>query len=216
MNADRPKNPSQHSSSAALLLIDVINDLDFEGSEKMLPYALQAADRIADLKSRAKKIGMPVIYVNDNFGHWRSDFREVADYCSLEGKPGRKLVERLRPEDDDYFVLKPRHSGFYDTTLGTLLRHLGVRRLILTGFSGHICVLFTAADAYMRDFELYVPEDCTASPEPEHNDIALAYMKMALKVDPTPATALDLVELVRPDSPLHPATSNLVNVPAES
>lgn len=215
-SADRPKNPNQHSSNAALLLIDVINDLDFEGSEKMLPYALEAADRIAELKARAKQIDLPVIYVNDNFGHWRSDFREVADYCSLEGKPGRKLVERLRPEDDDYFVLKPRHSGFYDTTLGTLLRHLGAQRLILTGFSGHMCVLLTAADAYMREFELYVPEDCTASPEPEHNDIALAYMRMALKIDSTPSTAIDLEKLARSDVQTQPPPSNLVSVPAKS
>ena len=205
MNAGGPKNPVQHESNAALLLIDVINDLDFEGSESMLPYALQAADKIAALKSRAKRLDMPVIYVNDNFGHWRSDFREVADYCSLEGKPGRKLVERLRPEDDDYFVLKPRHSGFYDTPLGTLLRHLGVQRLILTGFSGHICVLFTAADAYMRDFELFVPEDCTASPAPDQNEIALAYMKSALKVDATPSDRLDLKELKLADVSKDPA-----------
>jgi nicotinamidase-related amidase len=197
-------------------LIDVINDLDFEGSEKMLPYALEAADRIAELKARAKQIDIPVIYVNDNFGHWRSDFKEVADYCSREGKPGRKLVERLRPEDDDYFVLKPRHSGFYDTTLGTLLRHLGAHRLILTGFSGHMCVLLTAADAYMREFELYVPEDCTASPETEHNDIALAYMRMALKIDSTPSTTIDLDKLARSDVQTQPAPSNLVSVSAES
>jgi nicotinamidase-related amidase len=87
---------------------------------------------------------------------------------------------------------------------------------MLTGFSAHICVLFTAADAYMRDFDLYVPEDCTASPEPEHNDIALAYMKMALKVDPTPSTALDLEKLARSEVQKQPAPSNLVSVSGQS
>lgn len=187
-----PLDPSSHEATTALLLIDVINDLDFEGSERMLPDALKAADAISALKSRAKASGIPVIYVNDNFGHWRSDFREVAHYCSTNGDYGRQLIERLAPDDDDFFVLKPKHSGFYNTTLETLLRHLGVRRLILTGFSAHVCVLFTAGDAYMRDFALYAPEDCTASPTPEENEAALAYMKRVLKVDLSPSAELDL------------------------
>ena len=187
-----PRDASSHDATTALLLIDVINDLDFEGAERMLPDALKAADAISALKSRAKGAGIPVIYVNDNFGHWRSDFREVAHYCSTNGDYGRQLIERLAPDDDDFFVLKPKHSGFYNTTLETLLRHLGVRRLILTGFSAHVCVLFTAGDAYMRDFALYAPEDCTASPTTEENEAAMAYMKRVLKVDLTPSTELDV------------------------
>ncbi len=196
--AGKPRNPLSHSAGAALLLIDVINDLDFDGAEQMLPDALEAADAIAALKTRAKQANIPIIYVNDNFGHWRSDFREVAHYCSTNGDHGRLLLERLAPADDDYFVLKPKHSGFYNTTLETLLRHLGVRRLILTGFSAHVCVLFTAGDAYMRDFALHAPEDCTASPSPAENSVALAYMKRVLKVDLTPSTALDLEALAKP------------------
>ena len=201
-----PLDPSSHEATTALLLIDVINDLDFEGSERMLPDALKAADAISALKSRAKASGIPVIYVNDNFGHWRSDFREVAHYCSTNGDYGRQLIERLAPDDDDFFVLKPKHSGFYNTTLETLLRHLGVRRLILTGFSAHVCVLFTAGDAYMRDFALHAPEDCTASPTPEENEAALAYMKRVQKVDLTPSTELDLDALAAtaPSAELRP------------
>lgn len=194
--AGKPRNPKKHASPTALLVIDVINDLDFEGAERMLPDALKAADAITALKRRAKAASIPIIYVNDNFGHWRSDFREVANYCTTNGKYGRLLIDRLAPDDDDFFVLKPKHSGFYNTTLETLLRHLGVRRLILTGFSAHVCVLFTAGDAYMRDFELHAPEDCTASPSPEENAVALTYMRRVLKVDTTASAALDLEALV--------------------
>ncbi len=193
--AAKPRDPQSHTADAALLLIDVINDLDFEGAEQMIPAALEAAEAIAALKVRAQDAQIPIIYVNDNFGHWRSDFREVAHYCSKNGEYGRMLIERLAPADDDYFVLKPKHSGFYNTTLETLLRHLGVRRLILTGFSAHVCVLYTAADAYMRDFVLNAPRDCIASPTREETEVALTYMERVQKVDLTPSTALDLEAL---------------------
>ena len=198
--ASKPRDPESHSSEAALLLIDVINDLDFEGADQMLPEAIKAAEAISNLKVRAKEAGIPIIYVNDNFGHWRSDFREVAHYCSTNGDYGSLLIDRLEPADDDYFVLKPKHSGFFNTTLETLLRHLGVHRLIMTGFSAHVCVLFTAGDAYMRDFSLYAPVDCVASPTPEQNEAALNYMENVLKVDVTPSTALDLETLAEESS----------------
>jgi nicotinamidase-related amidase len=194
------RNPDLHGnapdqSPAALVLIDVINDLEFPGGEDLLAPALAAAERIAALRERARAAGVPVIYANDNFGRWRSDFREVIDHCLRDGVRGRPLVERLQPHPDDYFVLKPKHSGFFSTTLETLLAYLGTRRLILTGITGDICVLFTAHDAYMRDFGLHVPEDCIASEQREENERALAYMRRVLHADTTPSERLDLQEL---------------------
>src|SRR4051812_27588198 len=116
------QNPDLHGnapdkSAAALLLIDVINDLEFEEAEQMLPRALAMARRLAELKKRAKAAGIPVIYANDNFGRWQSNFNAQVEHCLGDGCRGRPLVELLRPEEDDYFVLKPKHSGFYSTTL---------------------------------------------------------------------------------------------------
>lgn len=185
-------DPRQSASKAALLLIDVINDLDFPNNERMMEDALKAAEYIKSLKQRASEAGIPVIYVNDNFGHWRSDFREVSRIVAEETPQGRKLVDVLSPDDDDYFVLKPRHSGFHNTTLETLLRYLSTERLILTGFSTHVCILMTASDAYMREFELYVPRDCTAAPSPEEWEKALAYMEDVFDVDTRQADRLDL------------------------
>jgi nicotinamidase-related amidase len=180
------------SSAVALLIIDMINDLEFEGGAQLLPQALAAAKRIAALKQRARVAGVPVIYVNDNFGRWRSDFRQAVNHCLVDGVRGRPLAETLRPDRDDYYVLKPKHSAFHATTLGTLVDYLDVERLILTGISGDICVLATAMDAYLRDFEVHVPGDCVASIRPEHNRSALAYMKRVFDARTAPAAKLDL------------------------
>jgi nicotinamidase-related amidase len=184
-------------SPLALLVIDMVNDLEFEGGSRLLPRAVAAARRIAALKRRARERRVPVIYVNDNFGRWRSDFREAVEHCLHDGVRGQPLAELLRPGKDDYFVLKPKHSGFYATTLGTLLDHLGAERLILTGISGDTCVLATAMDAYLRDFELHVPADCMASISPAHDRAALAYMKRALHADIRGSTRLDLRRLTK-------------------
>ena len=110
-----------------LLLIDVINDMDFPGGEKLARQALPMAKKLAALKSRAKDADIAVIYVNDNFGQWQSDFRKTVSHCMRERRRGAKVARLLKPEDDDYFVLKPKSSAFFDTTLETLLRHLGAK-----------------------------------------------------------------------------------------
>ena len=178
-------------SPTALLLIDVINDLEFEGGEELLRYALPASEEIAALKKRAAAAGIPVIYVNDNFGRWRSDFRAQVKHCLEDGVRGQPIAERLQPEKDDYFVLKPKHSGFFSSTLEILLRYLEAKTLILTGFAGDICVLYTANDAYMRDFELIVPSDCIASESDEANRYALAQMQRFLKTKTCPAAKIE-------------------------
>jgi nicotinamidase-related amidase len=165
----------------ALLLVDVINDLDFPEADQMLPAALAMAHQLLRLKTRARKAGIPAIYVNDNFGRWKSDFRATIEHCLRKNVRGRELAEILRPKEDDYFVLKPKHSGFFSTTLETLLRYLGPSTLILTGIAGNFCVLFTANDAYMRDYNLIVPRDCTVSNTPEENETALQLMRKFLK-----------------------------------
>src|SRR5215210_8170490 len=194
------KNEDLHGNvpdkaDVALLLIDVINDLEFEGGEKLLEQALPMARKLAALKRRANEAGIPAIYVNDNFGKWQSDFSKLLTHCLEEDVRGKPFVRQLKPDEDDYFVLKPKHSGFFSTTLDTLLEYLQAKTLILTGLAGNICVLFTANDAYMRDFHLVVPSDCIASNSAEENEHALELMKTVLKADTRPSTELDLDEL---------------------
>lgn len=177
----------RREGGTALLLIDVINDFDFPEGAQLLRYALPAAERIADLRKRAYEADIPVIYVNDNFGRWRSDFKQQVDHCLKHGGGARKIVELLHPGEDDYFVLKPKHSGFYSTTLEVLLESLDISRLILTGFAADICVLYTANDAYMRDFQLCIPEDAIASETREQYEFALQHMRRQLKADTCPS-----------------------------
>jgi nicotinamidase-related amidase len=179
----------------ALLVIDMINAFDFAGAQAMLPRAFSAARAIASLKRRAKKARVPVVYVNDNFGRWRSDFRSLLAHVTEQGCPGKPVAELLRPDEDDYFVLKPKHSGFQFTTLDVLLEHLGARTLVLTGVAGNFCVLFTAQDAYMRDYRLVVPRDCIASETESDDGYALEHMAKVTKADTRPSTALDLEAL---------------------
>lgn len=191
------KNQDLHGSApdksdVALVLIDVINDLDFPEAKHLLRFARPMARKLLKLKQRAKQAGVPVIYVNDNFGRWRSDFRRQVVHCLHEKSRGREIVQLLQPDDDDYFVLKPKHSGFYSTTLDTLLRYLGAKKLILTGIAGNFCVLFTANDAYMRDYELIIPSDCSVSNTAEENRQALGLMRKFLKADTRPSTKLRL------------------------
>ena len=169
------------ASGTALLLIDVINDLAFEGSEALVAQAEAMATRLAALKGRATALGVPAIYINDNFGQWRSDFRQTVAHCTKRTSPGRLVSQRLRPTSRDYFVLKPKHSGFFDTTLDTLLKALRIRRVLLTGIAGNICVLFTANDAYMRELSIYVPPDCIVSATPAENEQALQQIETVLK-----------------------------------
>jgi len=165
----------------ALLLIDVINDFAFPEAELALKFAVPMAHRLRTLKQRAHKAGVPAIYINDNFGRWQSNFAALVEHCSKSR--GKEVSRLLAPHQRDYFVLKPKHSAFYSTTLDVLLRYLGAQQLIITGIAANICVLFTANDAYMRDYELLIPQDCVASNTEVENTYALQQMRTILKAD---------------------------------
>ena len=195
------KSPDLHgnapdNSPVALLLTDVINDLEFEGGEVLAQYALPAAKKIAALKERASRAGIPTIYVNDNFGKWRSDFKKLVAHVIDDQTRGGPIAELLRPQPEDYFVLKPKHSGFFSTSLDLLLQHLGAETLILTGWASDICILFTASDAHMREYDLVIPGDCVASEDPEENERVLELMHRVQEANISPSTDLVLENLV--------------------
>jgi nicotinamidase-related amidase len=179
----------------ALLLIDWINDLEFDSGDKLLPQAFKAAQASSALRKRAKQAGVPVIYCNDNFGKWRSDFRSLLEHCLHDDVRGRPIAQLLAPDEHDYFVLKPKHSGFHSTSLDVLLAHLGAATLILTGIAANFCVLFTAQDAYMRDFKLLVPRDCTACEDEADTRHALEHMAKVCKADTAASSSIDFARL---------------------
>lgn len=184
-------------SKVALLLIDVISDFEFEDGAQLFKNFLPAARKLAALRIRAKKEKVPVIYVNDNFGKWQSNFKSLLEHSIHEKVRGAEIVKLLKPhEEEDYFVLKPKNSAFYSTTLEILLEHLRCKTLILTGVATDNCILFTGNDAYMRDYDLIVPSDCVAAVDKEENKRALKHIKRVLKADVRPSAKINFEELV--------------------
>ncbi|MGE0528347.1 MAG: cysteine hydrolase family protein [Bdellovibrionales bacterium] len=179
-----------HHKDTALLIIDMLNTLEFPQGRKLLAQAKPVARRIARLKDRAKKKKIPVIYVNDNFGQWRSDWAAVYSRCLAKGGLGRELAQPLEPASDDYFVLKPKHSAFYSTSLEVLLKQIGVDRLIITGIAADICILFSVYDAYVRGYTICVPRDCVASETATLKRNAVGLMKKAFKVKTPPSASV--------------------------
>ncbi len=173
----------------ALVLVDFINPLNFEGSQALAPGALAAAQATHALRERLWGEGVPVIFANDNYGLWRSNFQAMVRHClSLPAEPG-EIARLLAPGPRDIAILKPRHSAFYGTPLALLLEQMRVRQLILTGLATDICVLMTAMDAYLRSYTAWVPADCTAAESEDSKAWALDHMQRVLKCDVRPSTA---------------------------
>ncbi|HLH04292.1 MAG TPA: isochorismatase family cysteine hydrolase [Bryobacteraceae bacterium] len=188
--------PDTHHT--CLLLIDVINDFEFPRGDELFEQARHIAAPIAALKQRAHSAGVPCVYVNDNFGQWRSSFEAILNHALRPNARGRDFVRQLTPQPEDYFVLKPKHSAFYQTPLELLLKHLGTERLILTGVSSNSCVLCTANDAYMRDLALIIPPDCIAACNHREHCYALEHMRDMLKAEILESERLDPEFLSRP------------------
>src|SRR2546423_1105610 len=182
-------------AAAALLLIDVVNDFEFEGGDALLELALPVGKNIANLKRLAKQAGIPAIYVNDNFGKWQSDLNKIVSHCLDDGVRWEPFVRLVLPDEDNYLALKPNPPVSICTSRDFLLEHLGGKSLTLAGIAGNNCLLFTANDAYMRDFKLIVPADCSVSQTPQDNENALKQMEKVLKADIRPAGELNLEAL---------------------
>lgn len=206
------RNPSLHGFApdqcpVALLLIDVINGFDFPDGDKLLALARPAAEQIASLRERASAHNVPVVYVNDNVGRWRDDFEAVVRHHLRPEAPGRDVAERLRPSADDYAVLKAKHSAFFQTALDPLLAHLGTRTLVLAGFSSDVCVLATALDATMRDFQVVVPADASAAVEATYTETALAYLRRVADARTPAAADVDFAALIAEARTPEPTTT---------
>jgi nicotinamidase-related amidase len=168
-------------SPTVLVLVDFINPFDFDGADALAPPALEAARATAALRRRAARDGVQTVYANDNYGVWQSDFKTVWARChAMRGAPA-EIARLLRPRRSDLTILKPRHSAFYSTPLDLLLRQLHTKKLIIAGLAADNCVLFTAMDAYLRGYSLWVPQDCVAAESAEGKAGALEHMRRTLK-----------------------------------
>jgi nicotinamidase-related amidase len=170
---------------SALIVIDMLSTYDFEDADRVVPSAREAVPRIADLVGRARDEGVPVIYVNDNYGDWNSSADELLG-AALDGEHP-ELVEPLRPPQDASFVIKARHTIFYGTPLEHLLREHDIDRLVLTGQVTEQCILYSALDAHVRYLDVAVPADAVASLDPDLGQAALKMMERNMGADVTPS-----------------------------
>ena len=199
-NGETQPGNAPDKSHVALLVVDVINDLEFDGGDQLLPHALKMASSLARLIKRARKYGVPVVYANKNHETLGPDFSGLLTHCIEDGVRGERVTKLLRPSFDDYLVLKYKESGFFSTTLDTLLRFLGTDTLIITGMSTDNCVLSTAKDAYIRDFRLFIPSDCVAAENEEVSAESLTHMKRVLKADTRPSSEINFRRLLESSS----------------
>ena len=179
--------PALEPSPTVLLLVDYVNPLDFRGAETLAPAAVAAARATARLRRKLHVQGTQVVYANDNYGIWRSDFHALWLRCRAMPGPAGELARALAPRKTDFTILKPRHSAFYETPLDLLLRQLRCKKLILAGLAADSCVLATAMDAYLRGYAVWAPVDCVASESEPVRDQALDLMKRVLKADIRPS-----------------------------
>jgi nicotinamidase-related amidase len=175
-------------ATTVLLLVDFLNFMDFGSAKMLAPHALRAARRARDLKRRMTRSRAPVIYANDNFGQWESDIHAIVETCIARGGASRQLAELIAPEPGDRSVLKPRHSAFFGTPLEFLLNDLNARRLVITGLTTDSCVMFTAHDAYVRGYRIWVPSDCVAAARAQYTRDSLEHMARVLKASTVPST----------------------------
>jgi len=184
-------------SPTALIIIDVINDLEFPGGEKVLPWAEKMAERLLPTAEAARKAGIAVVYANDNFGKWHSDWDEVFKYATRDGARGRDVAKRLKPAKEDYFILKPKHSAYYATSMEPLLQSLGIQRVVMAGIATNLCVLFSAHDAHMREYETLVLSDCCAAESDNDHNIALDQLKRFCGTAVLRSDEIDWAELAK-------------------
>jgi nicotinamidase-related amidase len=166
---------------SALLIIDVINNFEFEHGKILAEKTVKIVNPLKVLKNYFKEKQLPIIYVNDHYNLWQANLDKIIEHC--QNPLSATILEEVKPDDDDYFLIKPKHSAFYGTALNTLLHQLHVNTLVITGIAGNICVLFTANDAYMREYQLIIPRDCTASVDEQDHTLALTMMKNVLKAE---------------------------------
>jgi len=172
------------SSNMAVLFIDVINDFNFDGGDSLLHHTKQIVPHLVQLKKYAKENEIPLIYINDHYGLWQADYRKIIEHCM--NSKSEQVIKSLAPDENDYFLIKPQHSAFFQTPLQSLLTDLNLEHLLLAGVAGDICLLFTAKDAYMYKYSMHVPKNCIASEDRTMNEYALYLMESVMDANIQP------------------------------
>jgi nicotinamidase-related amidase len=174
----------------ALAVIDMFNTYDHEDAEVLVESAEKVVPKIAELLERARQSEAEVVFVNDNYGDWSASGKQLVD-AALEGKRP-DLIEPLVPREDESFVVKARHTIFFETPLGYLIQQKEIDRLILAGQVTEQCILYSALDAYVRHIPISVPRDAVAHIDEGLAGAALKMMESNMDADLGEAEACEL------------------------
>ena len=172
--------PKRLKSTSALLIIDMLNDFVVKGAPLEVPRARRIIAGIKKRIAKAHRERMPIIHICDKHRKEDPEFN-VWPRHAVNGTAGSEIINELKPRSRDYIIDKTTYSGFYRTKLEKLLKKLGTKKLIITGVCTEICVLHTAADAYMRGYQVEVPADCVAGLDDGDHQFALKQIKRILK-----------------------------------
>lgn len=163
---------------SALLVIDMENDIlkeDGKAAAFGVWKTVEESNTIQNTKKvidKARDENIPIVYIRLAF---RPDYVDLEfspaplwimakdEEAFMEGTWGSEIVDELKPESEDYMVIKRRVSAFHDTDLETLLKGLGRKTLVVCGVATNFCVEGTVREAADREFYPVVLEDCTAS-----------------------------------------------------
>jgi nicotinamidase-related amidase len=167
----------------ALVVVDMLNSYEHDDAEDLVNSVREVLPNIASLIDRARSEGVEIIYVNDNYGAWNQGRSELVERVSAG--PHRDLIEPILPGDDTDFVVKARHSIFYETPLEYLLRTREIGRIVLVGQVTEQCILYSALDAYIRHFKVVVPPDAVAAIHADLHKAALKMMEVNMDADLT-------------------------------
>jgi nicotinamidase-related amidase len=176
--------------ATALLVVDMLNPYGHPEADRLAERVAGVLPAVRGLLDRAAEEEIPIVYINDNYGEWNSSAAELAQKAVDGVHP--ELVEPVLPGEGHSFVVKARHSAFYETPLEYLLDQLGVGRLILTGQVTEQCILYSALDAYVRRFDVVIPVDAVAAIYDDLGDAAIKMMVRNMGAEVGPAVDLDL------------------------
>lgn len=158
----------------AIIVADMLND--FVTGKLGSVRAQKIVPNIANLIKKARKQGIPIIYLRD--AHTPAD-REMKIWGehAMKGTKGSEIIPELKPESTDIVIEKRWYGGFANTDLPEILKKKGIDTLIFTGVSTDICIQNDVALAYFSGYYTIVLSDCTASIDEEAHEYALKYMK---------------------------------------
>jgi nicotinamidase-related amidase len=186
----RRRRHEGEEGATALLVVDMLNNYEHPEADRLAERVEDALPGVRTLLRRAEETETQIVYVNDNYGDWNSSSEELAKQAMDGARPD--LVEPVLPIEGQSFVIKARHSTFYQTPLEYLLDQQGVGRIIFTGQVTEQCILYSALDAYVRHFDVVIPTDAVAGIYDDLGEAALQMMERNMGAELTTAAEVEL------------------------